>query len=181
MMKPRLKLKPKHNTIDIQHTDGLTYLSSITNGSIDLILTDPPYIISHESGMDQLYHNVAQNEANGVTLVKTEDDWQQYKTTNNISDDTYKDNFMHYGTIYGKKYCVQTNYGAWDHDFTIEQLDLFISQFYQKLRKGGTLIIFFDLWKITTLKNMMEHHHFKQIRLIEWIKTNKIKVLVIIR
>lgn len=168
-MKPRLKLKLKHNIIDIQHIDGLTYLSSVTDGSIDLILTDPPYIISHESGMNHLYQHITQNE---VTLVKTEDDWQQYKTTNHITDDTCKDNFMRYGTIYGKKYCVRTNYGDWDHDFTIEQLDLFIGQFYQKLRKGGTLIIFFDLWKITTLKNIMERQHFKQIRLIEWIKTN---------
>ena len=52
------------------------------------------------------------------------------------------------------------------------QLDLFIEQFYRVLRKGGTLIIFFDLWKITLLKELMERHKFKQIRLIEWLKTN---------
>jgi site-specific DNA-methyltransferase (adenine-specific) len=34
------------------------------------------------------------------------------------------------------------------------------------------MIMFFDIWKITTLKEIMEKHKFKQIRFIEWIKTN---------
>ena len=34
------------------------------------------------------------------------------------------------------------------------------------------MIIFFDLWKIGELKTMMEKYKFKQIRFIEWIKTN---------
>ena len=34
------------------------------------------------------------------------------------------------------------------------------------------MIVFFDLWKITLLKKIMEKHKFKQIRLVEWIKTN---------
>jgi len=42
------------------------------------------------------------------------------------------------------------------------------------LVKGGTCIIFTDLWKIGQLKEIMEKHKFKQIRLIEWIKTNPI-------
>jgi len=79
---------------------------------------------------------------------------------------------MKYGTIYGKKYCVKTDYGDWDKDFTIESLEMFISEYYNKLKKGGTMIIFFDLWKITPLKEIMEKCKFKQIRLIEWIKTN---------
>ena len=32
--------------------------------------------------------------------------------------------------------------------------------------------MFFDLWKITNLKDIMEKHKFRQIRFIEWIKTN---------
>ena len=79
---------------------------------------------------------------------------------------------MKYGSIYGKKYCVKTDYGDWDKDFTMDKLEAFISLYYKKLRKGGTLIIFFDLWKISTLKELMEKHKFKQIRFIEWIKTN---------
>ena len=79
---------------------------------------------------------------------------------------------MKYGTIYGKKYCVKTDYGEWDSNFTMETLESFIESFYKKLRNGGTLIIWFDLWKISQLKELLEKHKFKQIRMIEWIKTN---------
>ena len=34
-----------------------------------------------------------------------------------------------------------------------------------------TCIIFFDVWKISHIKELMEKHKFKQIRFIEWIKT----------
>jgi site-specific DNA-methyltransferase (adenine-specific) len=51
-------------------------------------------------------------------------------------------------------------------------LEKFISEYFNKLKKGGTLIIFFDLWKITPLKELLEKYKFKQIRFIEWIKTN---------
>jgi len=85
---------------------------------------------------------------------------------------------------------VKTNYGDWDKDFTLETLDQFTKQFYRVLRDGGTCIIFFDLWKISVLKEMMETcgpsyrsrkkdgelvektHGLKQLRFIEWIKTN---------
>ena len=64
-------------------------------------------------------------------------------------------------------------------------LQEFIELFYKKLKNGGTCIIFFDLWKIETLKKLMEQikktkkgnwSGFKQIRFIEWIKTNPVPV-----
>jgi site-specific DNA-methyltransferase (adenine-specific) len=157
---------------DFQNTEGLNYLTSIKNNSIDLILTDPPYIISRASGMNTHYNKVKDNEKNNVDSVKTEQEWEEYKSANNIDDDTNKSNYLKYGTIYGKKYCVKTDYGDWDNDFTIETLEKFVKSYYDKLRNGGTLIIFFDLWKIETLKIILEKYKFKQIRLIEWIKTN---------
>ena len=159
-------------TIDIQNMDGLEYLSTLEDNSINLILTDPPYIISRESGMNTHYNTVKKNEENNVEFVKTEEEWIIYKIENNLLDDAKKENYMKYGTIYGKKYCVKTNYGEWDNNFTIEGLEQYIAQYYKKLKKGGTLIIFFDLWKISILKDIMEKYKFKQIRFIEWIKTN---------
>jgi site-specific DNA-methyltransferase (adenine-specific) len=158
--------------IDIQNIDGLTYLQQVQNNSIDLILTDPPYIISKDSGMNEHYNNVKFNEENNIEFVKTEEEWEEYKLENNIETDENKDKFLKYGSIYGKKYCVKTDYGEWDSEFTIETLDTFICEYYKKLKKGGTLIMFFDLWKITTLKDILEKYKFKQIRFIEWIKTN---------
>jgi len=160
------------NIIDIENIDGLEYISSLEDGSIDLILTDPPYITSRESGMNTLYNKVKDNEKNNVKSVKTEKEWNDYKKKNNINDDKNKNNYLQYGTIYGKKYCVKTDYGDWDADFTLEILDKFIYFFYKKLKKGGTCIIFFDIWKITLLKEILEKHKFVQIRFIEWIKTN---------
>tara|TARA_Y100000389_G_C17461002_1_gene521687 strand:+ start:205 stop:1044 length:840 start_codon:yes stop_codon:yes gene_type:complete len=157
---------------DIKNEEGLKYLSTIKNNSIDLILTDPPYIISRETGMNKHYNEVMDAENKGVEFVKTESEWEDYKINNNIENDEKKVNYMKYGTIYGKKYCVKTDYGDWDKDFTIDKLEQFVSEYYKKLRKGGTLIIFFDLWKITNLKELMEKYKFKQIRFIEWIKTN---------
>lgn len=52
--------------------DGLEYLSTIENNSIDLILTVPPYIISKETGMNTYYNNVKSN--NNIEFIKTEEE-----------------------------------------------------------------------------------------------------------
>ena len=160
------------NNIDIKNMCGLQYLKTIDNNSINLILTDPPYIISKDSGMNEHYNNVKFNEENDIAQVKSVIDWEEYKLQNSIDDDTNKDKYIKYGSIYGKKYCVKTDYGDWDNDFSMKILEEFICEYYKKLKKGGTLIMFFDLWKITELKNLLEKYKFKQIRFIEWIKTN---------
>ncbi len=157
--------------IDIQNMEGLEYLSSIENESVDLVLTDPPYIISKETGMNSHFNKVKQNKENNIEFVKTEEEWDDYKT-HEMTDTSAKENYMKYGTIYGKKYCVKTDYGEWDSEFTMEILEQFVKEYYKKLKKGGTLIIFFDIWKISYLKDIMEKYKFKQIRFIEWIKTN---------
>lgn len=159
-------------TIDIKNMDGMAYLNTITNGSVDLVLTDPPYIISRDSGMNTHYNNVKQNEENKIEYVKSEEEWVDYKTENEIDNDTKKENYMKYGSVYGKKYAVKTDYGEWDSNFTMEVLEEFIGEYYKKLRHGGTMIIFFDLWKISQLKEIMERQKFKQIRFIELIKKN---------
>ena len=166
-----LPVTPNPN-IDVKNMDGLTYLQSVPDNSVDLILTDPPYIISKDSGMNEHYNNVKYNEEHNIDQVKTDAEWEEYKIQNNIADDSNKEKYLKYGSIYGKKYCVKTDYGEWDSEFTMDMLDQFVAEYYKKLKKGGTLIIFFDLWKISDLKTLLEKHKFKQIRFIEWIKTN---------
>lgn len=167
--------------LDIQNIDGIKYMKSINDNSIDLILTDPPYVISKETGMNKHYNKVQENENNNIMYVKTENDWNEYKKTLNKPQEELdndcgvgwsKENYLKYGTILGKKYCTKTDYGDWDKEFTMKQLKKFIKYYYKKLKNGGTLIIFFDIWKISYLKKYMEHYGFKQIRFIEWIKTN---------
>jgi site-specific DNA-methyltransferase (adenine-specific) len=141
----------------------------IENKSIDLILTDPPYIISRDSGMDQ-FHKFVQNKEE---FVKTEKDWLEYKLKNPLNYlELQEDNFLRYGTIYGDKYAIKTKFGSWDNEFTLDVLDQYIKLFYEKLVDGGTCIIFFDIWKLSYLKEIMEKYKFKQIRFLEWIKTN---------
>jgi len=164
--------KMEIETITIKNMDGLEYLKQIDNNSINLILTDPPYIISKETGMGNLHKQIKNNIENNIEFVKTEDEWNKYKKKNKIKNDDNKNNYMKYGSIYGNKYSVQTEYGDWDSLFTLELLDEYIGEYYKKLVKGGTIIIFFDIWKLSDLKKLLEKHKFKQIRFIEWIKTN---------
>ena len=165
----------------IANKEGLQFLDTIDDNNVDLILTDPPYIISKESGMNLHYNKVKENEKKGLEYVKTEDDWVKYKKTlkkpkSELDADKgkgwSKENYLKYGTILGKKYCNQTDYGDWDSNFTEDILKKFIEKYYKKLKKGGTLIIWYDIWKLSSLKKIMEDYKFKQIRFIEWIKTN---------
>ena len=164
----------------IRNQDGLEFLSDIPDESVDLILTDPPYITSRDSGMDKWVDHVAEQDAAGTNL-KSEQDWEKFNAGmdwDNFFGDKkrnikkLKENYLKYGSIYGKKYAIRTDYGKWDSEFTMEDLQLFINHFYRVLKPGGTCIVFFDLWKITPLKDQLESAKFKQIRFIEWLKTN---------
>jgi len=61
--------------------------------------------------MNTHYNNVKENEKNGIQTIKTEEEWEKYKKDNNITNDDKKKKYMKYGSIYGKKYCVKTDYG----------------------------------------------------------------------
>jgi len=166
----------------VENKDGIEFLNSIDDNSVDLILTDPPYLISKDSGMNKFVEEVAKLDASGKNK-KTQEEWLVFKNQKGYDDDKYRENYIKYGNTSGNKYAFKTDYGVWDKEFTIEKLEEFVKLFYKKLRKGGTCIIFFDLWKIETLKRLMEQIKktnkknwvgFKQIRLIEWIKTNPV-------
>ena len=60
--------------MEVKNMEGLEYLSEIPNNSINLILTDPPYIISKETGMNSHYNKVKFNEENDIEFIKTEED-----------------------------------------------------------------------------------------------------------
>ena len=160
--------------MNIENQDGIKYMQSgaIDKRSVDLILTDPPYIISRETGMNTHYNKI---NGDSEKLKKTEAEWLAFtneKEQSSTFTPEQKKNFLAFGTIYGKKYGVKTDYGEWDKTFTMEILDTYIKEYYERLRPGGTLIIFFDIWKITPLKELLEKHKFKQIRFVEWLKTN---------
>lgn len=163
--------------IIIKNIDGLELLQQQVDNSIDLILTDPPYITSRDSGMNKWNLKLKKFKGN----QKTEEEWEIFKKTlsEKIQEkltDTDKKNYIKYGDRFGKRFGYATDYGDWDKEFTVEQLDCFIQEFYRVLKPGGTCIIFFDLWKVTVLKELYEKHRFKQVRFVEWIKTNPVPI-----
>jgi len=72
----------------------------------------------------------------------------------------------------------KTSHGEWDYEsqFDMEDMKENVNEYYRILKKGGTFITFCDLWKISYIKEMMEEAGFKQIRLIEWYKTNPVPI-----
>lgn len=115
----------------IQNIDCFEFLKDIKSNSIDLILTDPPYLISKKTNFKKY--------VNGV-----------------------------------ERFAISMDFGEWDKHFP--NFDILIKEFYRVLKPSGTLIIFFDIWKITFLSELMRKEKFKQIRLIEWIKTNAVPI-----
>ena len=70
------------------------------------------------------------------------------------------------------RFRVSMDFGDWDVGFM--GLDVAINEAHRILRSGGTMICFYDLWKLTTLKQYFENAGFKQLRFIEWVKTNPV-------
>lgn len=105
--------------------------TSLEDNSVDLILIDPPYIISKKTGF--------------------------------LSVDKGEERF--------KK---NTQFGDWDK--AAWDIDLFFSDAYRVLRKGGQVVTFFDWKKLTYLVEGAENHKFKQARFAEWVKTNPVPV-----
>jgi DNA modification methylase len=113
----------------IEVADFSAFMESLPKGSVDLILTDPPYTISKETGFKSV--------VNGV-----------------------------------QRFAVSMDFGAWDHC----QVDLaeMARVFYRALRQGGTVVVWYDLWKIGEIKEALEQAGFKMLRQIIWEKTNPV-------
>jgi len=113
-------------------------------------------------------------ENNSVHLVLTD---PPYIISRKSGMQSYKDSLEKGGKVdekFGKKYAITTEFGEWDSSFTIDDLEKAINEFYRILRPGGSCIIFFDVWKIETLTNLLSK--FSKHRFVEWIKTNPMPV-----
>ena len=110
-------------------SDYRDFMSSLAPKSVDLILTDPPYCISKETG----FKGVVNGE---------------------------------------KRFAVSMDFGDWDH-VEIDLIDM-ADLFYKALRRGGTAIVWYDLWKIGKVRDALAAAGFKMLRLIIWQKTNPV-------
>ena len=114
----------------IECADYRDFLGGLPGGSVDLILTDPPYAISRDTG------------------------------------------FQSVGRRSVRRFAVSMDFGEWDHC----EIDLcaLAAQSHRVLRKGGTVIVFYDVWKIERLRAALEAAGFVMLRLIVWQKTNPV-------
>ena len=55
--------------------EGLDLLKEIDKDSIDLVITDPPYLISRDSGMNRLYKKI-ENSKDEEELEMDEDSFE---------------------------------------------------------------------------------------------------------
>lgn len=115
--------------------DCFELITEIKSKSIDLILTDPPYLISRDS-----------NFING-------------------SMDNRK---------MSSKYKMSIDFGDWDK--IDMDWNLLLKEYYRVLKYGGTLIIFYDIWKSGEIKKIAQSCHFRQPRIGQWQKTNPVPV-----
>lgn len=93
--------------ISFENKEGLEFLKSIDDNSINLILTDPPYIISKETGMNTFRDSIEKNESQaklgGNNQIKTEKEWEQYKISKGITTDEKKKIFIKSTALFMEK------------------------------------------------------------------------------
>ena len=117
--------------------DCFELIKEVEDKSIDLILVDPPYLISKNSNFS--------------------------KHSSGSSDKMI--------TKYGSH---SIDFGEWDKQEI--DWDLLFKEYYRVLKEGGTLIIFFDIWKSHIIKSVAENNKFKQPRVGQWRKTNPVPI-----
>ena len=133
------------------------------------INTSSAYLIANITQQISLYHAdcfkfLKEIAANSISLVLIDPPYEVSRETNFQS-----------GELKGTdvdRFRVSMNFGEWDNNF--KNLDVVIKECYRILKTSETIICFYDLWKITILRQYFEKAKFKQIRFIEWVKTNPV-------
>ena len=71
-----------------------------------------------------------------------------------------------------ERFAVSMDFGEWDANEI--NLDALAFYSFNSLRKGGTAVIFYDIWKLQSLRNAMMGAGYKMLRQIIWQKTNPV-------
>lgn len=89
--------------------------------------------------------------SNSVDLVLIDPPYEVSRETNFQSGEkTGKDT---------DRFRISMDFGEWDFGFS--GLDNVITECYRILKRSGTLICFYDLWKVSTLKTYFDNAKFK--------------------
>lgn len=73
------------------------------------------------------------------------------------------------------RFRVSYAFGDWD---VVDEnyFKVLFSETYRVMKKGGTLVCFYDIWKLESLKGILESCGFRMFRFIEWVKTNPVPI-----
>ena len=103
-------------------------------------------------------------KSESVSLVLTDPPYEVSRDTNFASGDAKgKDT---------DRFRVSMDFGDWDKKF--DGLGDIVRECYRVLKPNGTMVCFYDLWKISRIRDCFESAKFKQIRFVEWVKTNPV-------
>lgn len=80
--------------------------------------------------------------------------------------------FANVGENSVERFAVSMDFGGWDHSAI--DLNALSQGMFAALRRGGTAIVWYDLWKISNLSEAMTAAGFKMLRLLIWEKTNPV-------
>lgn len=108
---------------------------------------------------DDCYNALKNIDNNSINLILTDPPYNISRESNFTKNST--------NTKFNK---ISIDFGDWDK----EELDLesLFSEFKRVLKPGGTVVIFYDVWKSERLKQVAEKYGFRQPRICQWVKNN---------
>jgi DNA modification methylase len=119
--------------------------------------------MSNEIILGDCYELLKQIKSSSVDLILTDPPYNISRSSN------FKKNSDN------KKFNnISIDFGDWDQNE--RDLDKLFFEFKRILKKGGTLIIFYDIWKSQNIKYFADLHGFKQPRVCQWVKTNPVPI-----
>jgi site-specific DNA-methyltransferase (adenine-specific) len=69
---------------------------------------------------------------------------------------------------------ISLDFGDWDKEEI--NIGLLFQEFYRVLKKGGTVIFFYDIWKSNDVLLNATKVGFSQPRVCQWVKTNPVPI-----
>ena len=111
--------------------------------------------------LDDCFNYLSKVEDNSIDLILTDPPYDISKKSGFSSGKLSKFNQ------------ISIDFGYWDTEIDLDKL---FKEYYRVLRKGGTLIIFYDIWKSNMIKDFANKYKFKQPRVGQWLKNNPVPV-----
>jgi DNA modification methylase len=108
---------------------------------------------------DDCYNVLKNIDNNSINLILTDPPYNISRKSNFTKNST--------NVKFNK---ISIDFGDWDK----EELDLesLFSEFKRVLKPGGTVVIFYDVWKSERLKRVAKKYGFRQPRICQWVKNN---------